>query len=153
MIDWRLRYKSSYMIQIEPHSLWLGHAGDCRDATTVLGAGIRAVVQLAIEEPPAQFPREIIFARIPLHDGSDNTADSLRLAITTVHHLLVARIPTLLCCSAGLRRSPAIAACVLARISGQTPTESLARIQILFSTDISPALWRDLMACCSTSSR
>lgn len=153
MIDWRLRYKSSYMIQIEPHSLWLGHAGDCRDASRVLSAGIRAVVQLAIEEPPAQFPREIIFVRIPLHDGSDNTADSLRLAITMVQHLLVTRIPTLLCCSAGVSRSPAIAACALARINEQTPTESLAQIQILLGTDISPALWRDLMPCCSTSSR
>jgi hypothetical protein len=137
------------MIQIEPHLLWLGHAGDCRDAAKVLDAGIRAVVQLAIEEPPAQFPRDIIFVRIPLHDGSDNLPDTLRLAVTTVQHLLIANTPTLLCCSAGMSRSPAIAACVLARINEQAPTESLAHIQRLVGTDISPRLWMDLLDCFS----
>jgi hypothetical protein len=32
------------MIKIEPYLLWLGHAGDCRDATRILDAGIEAVV-------------------------------------------------------------------------------------------------------------
>ena len=77
------------MIQIEPHLLWLGHAGDCRDVAKVLDTGIQAVVQLAIEESPASFPREIIFIRIPLHDGADNSFDILRLAVATVQQLLL----------------------------------------------------------------
>jgi Polymorphic toxin system, DSP-PTPase phosphatase len=137
------------MIQIEPHLLWLGHAGDCRDVAKVLDAGIRAVVQLAIEEPPAQFPREVIFVRIPLHDGSDNSADDLRLAINTVEQLLSSKIPMLLCCGAGMSRSPAIAACALARIYGQSPTECLQQIQGLQGTDVSVTLWQDLLTCLS----
>lgn len=137
------------MIRIEPHLLWLGHAGDCRDVTKVLDAGIQAVVQLAVEESPVLFPREVIFVRIPLHDGSNNSPDSLRLAVATVQQLLVANTPTLLCCSAGMSRSPAIAACAIARIHTQTPTESLAYIQSRHGTDISPRLWHDLLACFS----
>ena len=137
------------MIQLAPHLLWLGHAGDFRDATKVLDAGIQAVVQLAIEEPPAQFPRDIILVRIPLHDGADNSPDTLRLAVTTVQHLLIAKVPTLLCCSAGMSRSPAVAACALSRINEQAPTESLTQIQIRLGTDISPRLWQDLLACFS----
>ena len=135
------------MIQVEPHLLWLGHAGDCRDAAKVLDAGIRAVVQLAIEEPPAHFPRDIIYVRIPLHDGANNSADDLRLAINTVEQLLSSKIPMLLCCGAGMSRSPAIAACALARIEGQSPTECLQRIQSLHGTDVSVTLWQDLLAC------
>ena len=135
------------MIQLEPYLLWICNAGDCRDATKVLEAGIRAVVQLAIEEPPTQFPRDVIVVRIPLLDGSDNSLDTLRLAVTTLQHLLTTKVPTLLCCSAGMSRSPAVAACALARINGRAPTESLAQIQSRLGTDISPRLWQDLLAC------
>ena len=135
------------MIQIEPHLLWLGHAGDCRDAIKIMDAGIEAVVQLAIEEPPAQMPREIVFVRIPLHDGSDNSPDTLRFAVKTVEHLLASNVRTLLCCSAGMSRSPAIAAFALARINGQTPTESLEQVRRHRGTDVSPKLWQDLLAC------
>src|ERR1051325_8186808 len=117
------------MIQIEPYSLWLGHAGDCRETAKVLDAGIQAVVQLAIEEPPAQFPRDIIFIRIPLLDGSGNPPEALRLVITVVQHLLSTAVPILLCCSAGMSRSPAVAACAVARIENRTPLECLNQIR------------------------
>ena len=137
------------MIRIEPYSLWLGHAGDCRETAKVLDAGVQAVVQLAIEESPAQFPRDIIFIRIPLLDGSDNSRDALRLAINVVGHLLSAGVPTLLCCSAGMSRSPAVAACAIARIEKRTPLDALDQIRNHIGTDISPGLWRELIACSS----
>jgi protein-tyrosine phosphatase len=134
------------MIRIEPHLLWLGHAGDCRDMAKVLDAGIEAVVQLAAEEPPAQFPREIIVLRIPLLDGADNPPAILRLAVSSVEQLLASHVSTLLCCSAGMSRSPAIAACALARLEQKEPATSLEAIRTRLATDISPSLWRDLLA-------
>ncbi|MEX2139469.1 MAG: dual specificity protein phosphatase [Pirellulales bacterium] len=137
------------MIRIEPFLLWLGHAGDCRDRERILEAGIDAVVQLAIEEPPVVLPREIVFVRIPLYDGSGNSPDVLRLAVKTVEHLLAAKVPTLLCCSGGMSRSPAIAAFAIARSSGQSPAQSLEHVRGWHGTDVSPALWQDLLACVS----
>jgi hypothetical protein len=134
------------MNKIALHLLWLGHAGDCRDTAKVLDTGIRAVVQLAIEEPPVQFPREIVFVRVPLHDGSENPTTDLQLAVNTVQFLLASGIPTLLCCSAGMSRSPAIAACALAMNNHKSLSEGLAEIQTRVGTDISPMLWRDLLA-------
>jgi hypothetical protein len=40
------------MNKIPPHHLWIGHAGDGSDFQGLFDADIRAVVQLAIEEPP-----------------------------------------------------------------------------------------------------
>ncbi|HEY2838589.1 MAG TPA: protein phosphatase [Pirellulales bacterium] len=135
------------MNRIEPYSLGLGNAGDCRDATKALNAGIRAVMQLAIDEPLAHFPRETIVIRIPLYDGSGNSADDLRLAVTTLEHLLRTNVPTLVCCSAGMSRTPAIAAFALARIEARTPQDSLERLRVHVATDVSATLWQELLAC------
>ena len=54
---------------IAPHLLWIGHAGDGRDARAICGCGIEAVLQLATEEPLLQLPREILLFRIPIVDG------------------------------------------------------------------------------------
>ena len=40
------------MRQIAGLPLWLGHVGDARDLRAVLSAGILAVVDLAVNEPP-----------------------------------------------------------------------------------------------------
>ena len=135
------------MTQIDPFLLWLGHAGDCRDAAGVLDAAIEVMVELAIEEPPARFPREIICVRVPLYDGSGNSCDTLRFAIKTVEHFLAANVRTLVCCSGGMSRSPAIAALALARTIGQTPAEALELIRRRHGVDVSPRLWQDLLAC------
>lgn len=134
------------MIRIEPYSLWLGHAGDCRDVTRALELGIEAVVQLAREEAPVQYPRDIAQFRIPLLDGAENSPALLRLAIETVEHLIRARIPTLVCCGAGMSRTPAIAAAALSRIEGQSPAESLEHVHHHLGTDITPTLWHDVVA-------
>lgn len=134
------------MFQIEPDLLWLGHAGDGRDVARVLDANIRAVVQLAFEEPPVDFPRDVIVIRIPLYDGGDNAAVNLQLAVHTVEQLLTAGVPTLICCGAGMSRAPAVAACALAHISGKSPAECLQSIRTHHGTDVSATLWHDLLA-------
>ena len=48
------------MRRIRDLPLWIGHAGDVRNTRLVLETGIRAVVDLAIEEPPAALARELV---------------------------------------------------------------------------------------------
>lgn len=138
------------MHQISPYSLWLGNAGDCRDTAKVLNAGIRAVVQLAIEEPLAQFPRETIVIRIPLYDGAGNSAEDLRLAVATLESLIRTSTPTLLCCSMGMSRTPAIAALVIARVGSCDPYVALEQLAKIIRTDVSPAFWDELLATYAT---
>lgn len=69
------------MHQIKPYSLWIGHAGDARDFEKAANCGIRAIVQLAMTEPPLQPPRELIYCRFPVLDGAGNDLDTLGLAI------------------------------------------------------------------------
>ena len=60
------------MREFVPTKLWIGNAVDARDIRGVLGCGIAAVMDLAIEEPPIQFPRDIVYCRFPLIDGAGN---------------------------------------------------------------------------------
>jgi hypothetical protein len=60
------------MREVIPDRLWIGNALDSRDVTGVLGLGITTVIDLAIEEPPIQFPRDVVYCRLPLIDGSGN---------------------------------------------------------------------------------
>ena len=96
-----------------PIPLWLGHAADAQDFKRILDLEITALVQLAAEEAPLQPPRELIYCRFPLVDGPGNDASLLSLAITTLANLLEKRKSVLVCCGAGLSRSPAVAAAVL----------------------------------------
>ena len=47
------------MREIIPTRLWIGNATDARNFTGVLGLGIAAIVDLAVEEPPIQFSRGV----------------------------------------------------------------------------------------------
>jgi hypothetical protein len=132
------------MTHIEPYPLWLGHEGDGRDFRRLFGAGIQALVQLAIEVLPPQPPRELIYLRFPLYDGPGNDPDLLALTINTLAGLLRAGTPSLVCCSAGMRRTPAIAAVALSRAHGQPPEEWLKRIARQHPTDVSPTFWSDV---------
>src|SRR5438552_6823632 len=98
------------MNQIKPYPVWLGHVGDGRAIRALFDEGIRAIVQLAVEEAALQLPRELVCLRIPLVDGADNDPDLLCLSITSVALLIESNVPTLVCCSAGMSRSPAVVA-------------------------------------------
>jgi hypothetical protein len=95
------------MDQIPPHKLWIGHAGDSRNYSLLLESGIKAVVQVALEELPLQPPREFVYLRFPLSDGGCNPAELIGLAIIAVANLIQSRVPTLISCAAGMSRSPA----------------------------------------------
>src|SRR5215475_3555539 len=107
------------MRQVPGRLLWLGHAGDLRDARAVLAAGIEAVVELADSEQLAVLPRELVRCRFPLSDGGDNPMWLLRLAAETTASLLRARVSVLVCCSAGMSRSVCVAAAGMALVEGR----------------------------------
>ena len=134
------------MNQVLPYSLWLGHAGDSRDFRRMLDAGIEALVQLAAEEPPSQAPRELICCRFPLLDGSGNRSELVSLAVRTVATLLEMKVPTLVCCGAGMSRSPAVAAAALALIHQESPEAWLKRVADHHPSDVSPGLWQEVRA-------
>ena len=95
------------MREVHP-KLWIGNALEARDLARVLELEIEALVDLAIEEPPASLVRELTYCRIPLLDGAGNPPEKLRLAVETVTSLLRAQTPTLVACGAGMSRSQAL---------------------------------------------
>lgn len=132
------------MRRIDSYRLWLGNAGDAREPRALYDMGIRAVIDLALNEPPAQLPREISYCRFPLVDGAGNPAWLLRGAIDWLATLLRQRVPTLVYCGAGLSRSPAIAAAAIARLEGCQLREGLERATAGVPADVSTALWEHL---------
>ena len=128
------------MNQITPYCLWIGHAGDGCDFQRIFDNGIRAIVQLAIEEPPIRPPRELIFYRFPLLDGNGNGPELLKIAIASVAMLIRKRVPTLVCCGAGMSRSPAIVAAALTMVEEARLEDCLKRVTESHAADVSPGL-------------
>ncbi len=133
------------MHNIHNYRLWIGHSGDGRDLAAILRAGIEVVVQLAMEETPLILTHELVSFRIPLLDGAENSQRDLRLAVDIVSKLMRDFRPTLVCCSAGMSRSPAIVACAMAALEGRAPEECLLRLSETMPVDVSPGLWEDLV--------
>jgi len=126
------------------YGLWVNHAGDGRAYQEAADRGIRAIVQVAITELPLHPPREFVYCRIPLMDGCGNDPGILQLAIGSVATLLCQGIPTLVCCAAGMSRSPAIAAAAIARVEGLDLDECLKMVAKFRVADVSPGLWEDV---------
>ena len=141
------------MREIIPGLVWIGNARDARDVTSVLKLGIVAVVDLAIEEIPCQFPREITYCRFPLLDGEENSPALLRTATHTVAMLIEMQLPLLIACSGGMSRSPAIVAIALSRTTNESSSEWLKGIASSGPCDVAPALWHDLQACDAEQNR
>jgi protein-tyrosine phosphatase len=121
--------------------LWIGTARDARDLRGIHEAGIEAVVDLAVDEPPVQPTRELVYLRFPLVDNEGNPEWLLRAAVEAVTGLLKAGVPTLVACSAGASRSPAVAAIALARWKEISPEEGL---KLIGTGDVSVTLWREV---------
>lgn len=134
------------MNQVLPYPLWIGHAGEGRDFRVIFDQGIRAIVYLAMEEAPAQMPRELISVRYPLVDGPGNRAEMLFLAVSSVATLLKMNIPTLVTCGAGMSRAPAISAAALALVHQRKPEECLQLVAKHHAHDISPGFWNEVLA-------
>ncbi len=133
------------MREVTPR-LWTGNALKARDIPAILDAGVEAIVDLAIEEPPISATRELICCRIPLYDGVGNSPARIELAVETICKLIGSETPTLVACSAGMSRSPAIAAAGLSRMQGLSFAEAITRIAGLGACDVSPALLVDIVS-------
>ncbi len=134
------------MKQVLPYRLWIGHAGDAGNARPLFDAGIKAVVDLAVEEPPSRPPRELITCRFPLVDGAGNDPDTLLLAVRTIATLIQSGVPTLVCCGAGVSRAPSVTAAALSRGVNQPPAECLERLAQHYPCDVNVAMWQEVTA-------
>ena len=132
------------MVEVEAGRLWIGNAGDARDPRGLFDLGFSAVVDLAVDEPPAVLPREMIYCRIPLVDSDGNSDSTLKFAVQTVVGLLAAGKQTIVACSAGMSRSPAIAAAALAVTRETDPDDVLSEVGHARALEVSPPLWEQL---------
>ena len=103
-------------------------------------------MQVATEETPLSPPRELMYHRFPLVDGSGNSPSVLMLAVELVASLVRLRVPTLVCCGMGLSRSPAVAAAALAIVRREPPDEVLRMLATYHAVDVSPAFWGEVRA-------
>jgi hypothetical protein len=125
--------------------LWVGNARDARDIRAVLDAGFRAVVDLAVDEPPLTVTRELLYLRFPLVDGEGNPLWLLSMAVRAVEDLLWHEIPTLVACSGGMSRALVIAAASIGRVSPPAPMDDYLRdLGERGAADVHPALWADV---------
>ena len=132
------------MREMIPSVLWIGNAHDARDVRGVLACGIGVVIDLAIEEPPIHFPRDIVYCRFPLLDGEGNSPALLQSAIDTTANFVNAKQPTLVACSGGMSRSPIIVSAVLAKTESLELHAAVERVTATGPCDFSPALWNDV---------
>lgn len=124
-----------------PGRLWIGNARDARDIRDVLQQGISAILDLAIDEPPIVFPRDVFYCRAPLLDGEGNAPARLAAVLQLAASLVSDRVPTLIACSGGMSRSPAVAAGALALSHGGEPDAMLRQVLSNGPSDVSPGFW------------
>ncbi|MGE0610655.1 MAG: dual specificity protein phosphatase family protein [Pirellulales bacterium] len=130
--------------EIEPRRLYLGNAATLRDLDSLFANQIAAVLDLALNEPPARLAREMIYCRIPIDDGAGNGPERISAALRCLVALVEGNFPVLVACSAGMSRSPALAAAALAIVTKTSPDDCLAKIAKDAPCDVSPALWADV---------
>lgn len=134
------------MRTVEGYRLWLGHVGDVRDLSGILSVGIEALVDLALNEPPLLLTRDLTYCRFPLVDGTGNPPWLLRTAVGVVTDFLHADVPTLIFCSAGLSRTPIIAAAAVAQLRGCSVSDALIAVVGSGPADVSPGLLIEVVA-------
>jgi len=117
---------------------------DARDLRLLYDTGIRAVVDLAINEAPAQLGRELIYCRFPINDGDGNPDWLLAIAIRTIAAMIRNEIQTVVACSAGMSRAPTVAAASIALLTNRDPDECLIEIITDAPNDVSPILWKHI---------
>ncbi|GAA4440563.1 VOC family protein [Bremerella cremea] len=128
------------MRTILPGKLWIANARQVRDIRNVLAEGVTAVVDLAMEEPPIAFPRDILYARFPLLDGSGNTLSVLNCSVLSLVELIQDERPTVVACSGGMSRSPIITAAALAQVNRISLESAIRQVTASGPHDLSPGL-------------
>ncbi|WP_417385861.1 dual specificity protein phosphatase family protein [Gimesia sp.] len=132
------------MREILPSLLWIGNTRDTHDVKNVLDLGIAAVIDLALEEPAVPLTRDMIYCRLPIIDGAENQPVVLISAVKIVARLIREEVPTLVACSAGMSRSPAIVAAALSQVRETDFETELKLIAAHHPADVAPGLWNDL---------
>ncbi len=136
------------MREVIPQELWISSAADLGNVAAVVQAGVAGVVDLAGELSMPAFPRGMIYCCFPITDGQPDSPVMLRAAIETVVVLLRAQVPTLVCCGAGMSRSPAVAAGALSILRGGNPDDHLRSVALGHPHDVSPQLWQAVRLIC-----
>jgi hypothetical protein len=121
--------------------LLIGNAIEARDMRLLYDNEVRNVLDLAANEKPASLGRDHIYFRIPILDGDGNSDRDIELAIITLVHLMETGNKTLVACSAGMSRSPCIAAASIALTSNGSIDECMHKIVSSGPNDVSPILW------------
>lgn len=132
------------MHQIAPYQLWLGNRADLGDLRGIQDEGIRGIIDLAREEPVPRLSRDLLYCRFPLIDGTGNDPWLLVSSIQTAAHLIKLELPTLVVCSTGISRSPAIVAAALSSITLRRPAACLRLVSEHHPHDVSPGLWKEI---------
>jgi protein-tyrosine phosphatase len=133
------------MREIQRNLLWIGNAGDIRTPQKLFDVGILAIVDVAYEESPAQLPRQFIYCRFPINDGDGNEPALLRQTVQTICDLMAAGTRTIVACSAGMSRSPTLAAAALAVHLSESPDDIIRRLGESAPLDVSGPLWSDVI--------
>ncbi len=141
------------MREILPGRLWIGNAGDGRDPESMLRAGVVAIISLAAEEPSPVLPRDRTYCHFPVIDGAQDAQSVLNVAIQTLVALLNNSTPTLVYCSAGMSRSPAVAAAALSVVGDRSPEKELREVLAGHPHDVSPQLWNAVCRVCEEMRR
>lgn len=143
----RTLFSGSYHVPraVYKNQIYVGNALDARDLSLLYANEIAAVVDLAANELPAQLGRDLIYCRIPLLDGGENSEALLETAIRTTTLLLRQQFRTLIACSAGMSRSPAIAAAVISLETDTPAEECLAQVVAQGPHDVAPDLWASVV--------
>jgi protein-tyrosine phosphatase len=134
------------MRQVAGFPLWIGHVGDVRDTRVLFSTGIRAVIDLALNELPAALPRELVYCRFPLIDGVGNPPWLMQAAVDCVASFLLSGTPILVYCGAGMSRSPCIAAAAITRVRSCSADEALLVIAASGAVDVTPGFWAEVKA-------
>ncbi len=137
------------MREVISNILWLGNARDARDVPAIMAQTIAAVVDVALEEPPAVLPRDVAYCRFPLIDGEGNSPAMIQAAVRTIASFLEAKTRTLITCGGGMSRSPSVAAMAIAQVERIQPEEALTRITATGPHDVSTVFWKQLIDCFS----
>lgn len=140
------------MIRVPESRLLLGTSEDLKDIRTVLGEGISAIIDLGIEEPVPLLPRATNYCRLTLSDDGENDPATVAAAIRMAATFLAGDHDVLICCHAGLSRSPSVAAAALAITRGQSASHALCMLGGLKRTDVSAAFWNQVVTVLSTMS-
>lgn len=132
------------MYEARPGKLWIGHMGDLRDPALLERTGIKALVHVALEEQLPTLSREMLFCHFPLMDGA-TPIELVGAAIDLAVSLIRGRVPTMVCCSNGMNRSPCVAAGALSIVERREPDECLRELVRDQPHDIHTGMWERVL--------